>query len=67
MDINHFEEIILKAKVEHSIFQNYFYQSKDEYTIHNSLKLNSTTYMLSGLGLFNILDDFKIKLKDEFD
>jgi hypothetical protein len=72
MDINIFEEVIAKAKCEYNIFKNFFYQGNCEYVIHNSLRLSEDSYLISGLGLYNSLHDFKIKLdlvtrSDEFD
>ena len=62
---NSFEEIIIKANVDYYIFKSYFHQSKNEYNVHNSLRINSKTHLLSGLGLFNLFEDFKINLNEQ--
>jgi hypothetical protein len=64
MDITIFEEVIAKAKCDYNVFNNFFYQGKDEYVIHNSLKLDKNSYLISGLGVYNSLCDFKIKLDE---
>jgi hypothetical protein len=61
-NINSFKEVISKAKVDYEIFKNFFFQNKDEYVIHNALDLGENNYLVSGLGLYNLFIDYKIKL-----
>jgi hypothetical protein len=56
-----FTEIILKIKVEHSTFVNYFFQHKDESCIHNSFQISESQFILSGFGILNILSDYNFK------
>lgn len=58
---NVFEQIFIKSKVDYKMFQNYFHQEKDEYAIHNSFKFSKGRYLISGFGLLNLLNDYKIK------
>jgi hypothetical protein len=57
---NSFEEIIVKAKIDHYIFKNYFHQGINEYNVHNSFKINKDGYMLPGLAFYNLFIDYKI-------
>jgi hypothetical protein len=57
---NFFNQIFIKSKVDYKMFQNYFHQEKDEYAIHNSFNFSKGKYLISGFGLLNLLNDYKI-------
>lgn len=59
-----FNEIAIKTKIDYEIFQNYLYQHKNEYSIHNTIKINEDKYAISGLGIVNLLYDYKIQFKE---
>jgi hypothetical protein len=55
-----FNQIFIKSKVDYKMFQNYFHQEKDEFAIHNSFNFSKGKYLISGFGLLNLLNDYKI-------
>jgi hypothetical protein len=63
--MENFQEVISKVSVDYHIFQNYFFQNKNEYVIHNSIKISNHLFCVPGLGLINLLFDYKIRLIEE--
>ena len=55
-------EIFTKSKVDYKYFKDYFYQAENEYAIHNSYEISDNKFVISGLGILNLLHDYKIEI-----
>ena len=58
---DNFCEIAIKSKIEYLPFKHYFYQSRDEYSLHNSFLISQNKFLISGFVLLKLFSDYSIK------